>query len=294
MLYRDEIIISYREVDMKFLVYGGTGYIGSKLVEYLLRNKHTVANVSRRVHRNANVSNYDYSDNDLAIIDDFNPDRVIYLSACFDNSDIDSIVEVNITRPIKVLNAINILKKSDFIYIGSYWQFGNADKKDVPIDHYSASKKAMTTFFDYYNEYTDVTCKEIVLYGTYGESDGRGKLVDYIISSIKGNKEIELTEGNQELNLVHVDGVCKSIEQVSRNEFLGNKFQIISDRNYTPIQIIKMLETVVHLPVVNFGVIPYRKVELMKINKSNDYHEIVVSDDLRAFFINSLNEKLVE
>lgn len=266
---------------MRILIYGGTGYIGSKLAEYLVEHGHDIGNVSRRKLEIENVDSFSITEDSNSIIDKFKPDKVIYLSACFDNNDIEGIVDINVAKPLEVLQCLESLKNIEFIYIGTYWQFGDSNAPNIPIDLYSASKKAMVSFLDYYNQYTELSCKEVVLYGTYGESDERGKLLDYLLDSVTNNKAVNLTEGNQLLNLVHVDDVCKKIIS-TLSDTTNKKFQILSNKNYTPRGLVNIINTLKEIDV-NFGVIPYRKVELMTPVLDMSYQTVYVEDSIRQY-----------
>lgn len=267
---------------MRILVYGGTGYIGSHLIECLINKNYCVANVGRRKVIFDKVVNYSVHDEMQVIIKEFAPEKIIYLSACFDNENIGEIVDVNIKIPLEILNCINKMDvKAEFIYIGSYWQFGDQSSPDIPIDIYSASKKAMASFLDYYNEYTDISCKEIVLYGTYGGSDRRGKLLDYMINSANKNQQMTLSEGRQLLNLVEISDVCENIE-ITIGDTESNKFQILSDKCYTPRELVSMINNLKKVKV-KFGSIPYRKVELMTPFNNPDYKMVYVKDSVNDY-----------
>ena len=120
---------------------GGTGYIGSKLVNYFESLDYVVANVGRTPHCNERVINYKFDDDINLAIEEFLPDVFIYLASVFDNDNLDEIINVNITKPLTVLDAL-VDKNVRFVYIGSYWELGDLDIKNVPIDLYSASKKS--------------------------------------------------------------------------------------------------------------------------------------------------------
>ena len=269
---------------MNILIYGATGYIGNKLSEYLLTLGYKVGNVSRRDSLLTGIFNYNFDDDIHNVINHFLPDKIIYMSASFDNNNVSDIIDINVKKPLAILNALQSEAVIEFIYIGSYWQFGDAGCPNVPIDLYSASKRSMRAFFDYYNEYTQVVCKEIVLYGTYGESDGRGKLLDYLISSVNEDKVINLTEGYQLLNLSYVGDICKEIEKLFL-ENNGLNFLIKSDRNYSPRDIVMNMRKIANVKV-NFGAIPYRTVELMNPVSVEGYECRIIPDSLPQYIEN--------
>ncbi|QDE30498.1 NAD-dependent epimerase/dehydratase family protein [Shewanella polaris] len=266
---------------MNILIYGATGYIGNKLVEYLMAQGYCIGNVSRRISPIAGVNNYLFDDDVEIILSKFKPHKIIYMSACFDNNNIASIIDINVKKPLEILKVLEINSDIEFIYIGSYWQFGNIDNKNIAIDLYSASKKAIVPFLDFYNTYTKVLCKEIVLYGTYGESDGRGKLLDYLITMSNKCQKVALTEGLQELNLVNVDDICVNIEKIMQIT-KKNKFQILSDSSYTPRELVEIIRK--YQPIeVSFGELDYRSVELMTLWMNSNYTQIYTEDNIESY-----------
>ena len=268
---------------MRVLIFGGTGYIGTMLSRFLVNQNYVVGNVSRTESKVNGVVNYSIKCDVYSTLDSFKPDKIIYLAACFDN----------IKTPLKILNIIENIDGLEFIYTGSYWQFGDKSKPNIPIDLYSTSKKAMSNFLEYYNEYTNVRCKDIVLYGSYGESDTRGKLLDYLLSSAINNEKVNLTKGEQSLNLVSVTDICLVLKDIIDGKYESNKLQLMSSRNYTPKDLVALISQYAPIDVV-FGTVPYRKVELMKPNTLNGYETVMIEDKIQSYISNALNIKSVK
>ncbi|PMG94757.1 hypothetical protein BCU80_06180 [Vibrio breoganii] len=264
------------------MVFGGTGYIGNKLTEYFIAKGYVVANVSRGKSQVFGVINYDINGSIDYIIDEFSPTSIIYLSAVFNDKHIESMIWVNIQTPTKILSYISGGGRDiDFIYVGSYWQLGDASVPGTPIDLYSATKCAAYSIIDYYSAYSNVRCKRILLYGTYGPSDGRGKVLDYLIDSAIAGTTVELTEGYQKLNLVFIDDICSSIDKVLLcNEHLD--FSIYSDKEYSLREIVAYIKQYVRFDVV-FGAKPYRKNELMDPIYTEACHSIIIKDSLLKY-----------
>ncbi|KIF50402.1 hypothetical protein H735_24975 [Vibrio owensii CAIM 1854 = LMG 25443] len=271
---------------MKVLIFGGSGYIGGELINRLLSYGYEVGNVSRRPVNIAPVAEFSFDEDIESVLDRFEPQEIIYLSACYNNENINEIIDVNIRKPLEIIERIRRISNCNFTYIGSYWQFGDATHKGCAIDAYSASKGALVSFFDYYNTYTSVRCREIVLYGTYGEYDNRGKLLDYLLKMAKIGEKIEITEGEQELNLSEVGEVCKVIIEQFKNT-KNNKIQIKSSSNYSPKQLVDIINKNINIEV-EFGAIPYRDVELMNLWDNKDYESVIIQDKIEDYIRSKL------
>ena len=89
--------------------------------------------------------------------------------------------------------------------------------------------------------------------------------------------------------MVHIDDVCKSIYELISDES-GNYFQVYSENDYSPRDLVELINSYVKLDV-EFGKVEYRKVELMKPYKTTEYIPIVVPDRIENFIINQLNKK---
>ena len=271
---------------MNILVFGGTSFVGNALINALLKQGHQIANVSRRQVNQHGVSNYAFEEDAVAVIADFCPDKVVYMSSIFDNADTAKMLDINIKKPLEILNAMRVSSCSEFIYIGSYWQFGDAAKPNVAIDLYSASKKAIVPFLDYYNGYTHLCCKEIVLYGSYAEHDPRHKLIDYLCDAVSRGEKLRLTKGEQELNLSHVNDIAQKISEIVLTG-TKQKYQVLSNKSYQLKQIIQMLQQYTKVEV-ELGAIEYRNVELMNIHRDESYLSVFIEDRLAAFLKNKM------
>ena len=268
---------------MKFLIVGGTGYIGGAFIDFLVSNGYQVANMSRRVHPNRDVENFIIEDEiDIESYKNFAPDIILYFAACYDNNNLDQILKVNVRMPLKILSTLkNTCAK--FIYIGSYWELGDRSAPQIPIDLYSASKQSFLSFLKYYSLYEKVQCCEVILYGTYGNEDRRDKLVNYILNAVSSKSLIKLSPGYQKLNLVHVKSLMLKLNEIIVNNTFDEfkRYAICSDKEWTPRDIVKIIQNVDPDFEVEFGAREYRNVELMNPNYLDN--SFFVEDELLDF-----------
>ncbi len=100
------------------------------------------------------------------------------------------------------------ISKRNIILTGSYWSFGSVGVSSAPLDNYAAAKMAIMNFAMTYSSYKKLHIIELVLYGTYGSNDTRGKILDNILNAVKNRESIKLSPGEQYLDLVHINDVC--------------------------------------------------------------------------------------
>lgn len=249
---------------MKVLLTGASGYIGGAFASYLLHKGCQVGNIGFRGSCAEGIASYNVADDSEMILDDFNPDVIVHFAAEFDSNNVDNLIECNIKFPTELLLANSRTCQANFISIGSYWQLGDANFPDIPIDLYSASKKAFEAFLEYIATYKNVSCAEVLFYGVFGEADHRGKIIDLMIDAAVKNKELSLTFCEQRINLVHVDDVCQSLWKLVNKELAGGlkRYSVHSNREYILKELVELVTDITGHKFV-LGSRPYRDVELM-------------------------------
>jgi len=269
---------------MRILIYGGSSYLGKHLSQKLLSSGHRIAHVDRKNRSIEKVEYFDSKTELISAIDSFQPSIIFYLSASYDNNNIQENINVNITTPLTILEKIKNKSNIEFLYTTSYWQLGNKNV-NIPIDLYSTAKKSMSEFLCFYNQYNTIRCKEILLYGIYGNRPE--KLLDNLLDKANNKQCIELTDGQQKLNLVHIDAVCQAvIDHVLPCK--QHKFTIHSSKEYSPREIVSLINLEIELQV-KWGAKAYREVELMQPTYSNEYQKIIIKDSLPAYISKSIN-----
>jgi nucleoside-diphosphate-sugar epimerase len=286
-------------VKLKILMTGASGFIGSHLLKKLLSNDYTVGVISRCKPQNVNITWIEIDANLNEKIVSFMPDITIHLAANFDNKNIASILECNIELPLKIIETISKLpiKNRNFLYAGSYWQNGDFKKPGMPIDLYSASKKAIKNFIDYYATYKNLNSLELVLYGSYGGNDNRKKLLDLLIASVSANQSLEISAGEQELNLVHIDDICDAfiigLKMLGETFYHNQSYSVVSNYTYDVLQIISLIENTAEKKAnLDIGARSYRDVEVFKpVYFESVLPHWVEKNSLKKYIKKTLNEQ---
>ncbi len=190
---------------MNILVTGGAGFIGSHLVDELLRQGHTVIcvdnfnefyspkvkekNIQEALkHPNYELYRIDVSDFDRmrSLISQNKPDKIIHLAATAGvrNSLINPKLyeEVNIKGTLNILELAREFKVSHVVFASSSSVYGNntkipfseTDNVDYPISPYAATKKAgeLLCHTHHHLYKTNVVClRFFTVYGPRGRPD---------------------------------------------------------------------------------------------------------------------------
>ena len=256
---------------MRILLTGATGFVGRnfrKLAESQFENVLCIGKSGTK------------STNSMIAIDDvnfeqkvgvFNPEIVVDLATFFDLSPIREVgskllmgtFEFHITLANKLEN-FNI----PWIYTSSYWQ--NLKNSDgTYISDYHFLKKVIS---EYLSCKRNIRFLEVTLMDTYGPGDARGKIVERLMYLDTDSAPLQMSEGNQYLNVLHIDEVSRSLlflmRESDRNHSLQGNFNLISNQYITLRGLVSEIEEVrgEHLPII-WGARPYRVGEIMEIPK---------------------------
>lgn len=197
----------------KYTVTGATGYIGSKLLEKLSRDKenHIYAiirdtSVGKVKEMNIEYIVYDGTEeslkNPLA-----NSDYLVHLGALYttgdDEESTNQLINSNILFSTQLFNVANEVNQDIVIASASTFSSLDVNGDYSPSTLYAATKKAVEDIAHYYK---NLSIHFLTLPDTYGPDDWRPK----IHNIVKKNKEWPFTfrsPGEQEMRLLHVDDI---------------------------------------------------------------------------------------
>lgn len=267
----------------KVLVTGATGFVGSNLCRKLLEKNFEVFILVRK------SSKFDYLEdikNKLNIfIWDENIDELIeklkkieikavfhlasFIKTEHKKEEVEGLINSNILYGTKLLEAMKYIGIKIFINTGTYWQHYNSDEYN-PVDLYAATKEAFEKIIKYYVEAEGIRCITLKLFDTYGENDKRPKLINLLNKFADEGKELDMSLGEQKLDLVHIDVVTdtfiKAYELLKNNEEIKNEIYGVSSGKQTSLRkIVENFEKKTGKKLkINWGTRPYRKREIME------------------------------
>ena len=224
---------------MKFLVTGGTGFIGSNLVDFLVKEGHFVEvwdNFIKleNLNKNAFLRICDVSSE----IDDSylsNWDVIFHLAA------ISNIyqsflfpVDTNKSNIDGTINILEVAKKtgSKVIYAGSSTVY--FDKLANP---YAFTKYVGEEYCKMYSKIWDVPIAIARLFNVYGRRHRKLDPAPVIASfenQIIGNRRLKIYgDGSKRRDFTHVDDVVRGLYLISQNECKGEIFNFGKGKNYS-------------------------------------------------------------
>jgi nucleoside-diphosphate-sugar epimerase len=288
---------------MNVLISGATGFIGRHLVNALLKSgykvailKRTTSELKKKAPVNDNIQVFisdTYNDINFGI-KTFNPDIVIHLAALYINdhtaSDISDLINSNITFGSHILQAMAENGGGCFLNFGTRWQhLGN--KRYAPANFYAATKEAFNCILRYYED-RNILHKTIELCDTFGPDDSRKKIVDLLISACCNRTAIDLSPGEQMLDLSFVGDICEFIiSNISKKNFFNNDIISLCGSTIKLFDLGTMIEKIFNIHgLLRWGAKSYRKNEIM--TPPLYYHEIKLKNDSLEKYITNVYKNI--
>ena len=262
------------------MITGATGFIGSHLLDHLKLAGWQVAVLSRPraadlLRANSSVTKvYVYTgatEEAVEAVAEFQPDTVFHLGSLFlathNSSQVESLIASNVLFGTQLLEAMKAANITALINTGSSWQnyCGEAYR---PVNLYAATKQAFEDVLSYYADVAGVRAISLRLYDSYGPGDTRRKLLRLLLDCLKTGTPLGMSSGEQVLDLVHVDDICRAFLQAAalvEQQQPGNSIYAVSGgQRRTLRQVVATLAEAAGRPLpVQFGALPYREHEVM-------------------------------
>lgn len=270
-------------INKKVILTGATGFIGSHVVKELLKNNYTVAILCRN---NSSLSLLkDFEDKIrvykthldveeiIASLKEFQPDYVIHLASLFiashEKNQVMDLLNSNITYGSLVLEAMKECGISNLINTGTSWQHYNNEVYN-PVCLYAATKEAFEKIIDYYVLALGFKCLTLTIFDSYGPYDNRGKLVSLLKEFSIKETLLQLSPGEQKIDLTHVDDISKAyvkalehLEGINPGTHIN--YGVCTGRSLSLKEVIRIFQEETGYRVnVKWGAKPYRFREVME------------------------------
>lgn len=272
---------------LKILITGATGFVGSNLVNHLTHiNVYDIHIVSRHAcdyfDKNVTIHLIQNDMSGLKQAFEHNTfDCVIHLATLYShttsNSSIPEIINSNINFGANLLEYMRLFNCKNIINVTTNAEFGSTGEYQ-PNSFYAASKHAFRNLIKYYIDCHKFSCTDLVMYDNYGPNDNRQKILNFLKESARNFKEVDMSPGEQKLNLVHINDTTKAIEIAVQN--LLNKVSgthsvqcVNANTMITIKELVSIFQKVSCLNLrVNWGGVEYRDNEIFTPWVGNRVH----------------------
>ena len=254
----------------KIIVTGGSGFIGSNLVNFLIKKKYFVINIDKLTyssnkygHKSRNHKNYIHYkidiNNKLKLIDIIKknkPSAIFNLAAethvdrSIDNP--NNFIYTNINGTFSLLESLRYLKKKKIapklIHVSTDEVYGDIKNnlrsdenyKYAPSSPYSASKASADHLIKSYLRTYNLNAVISNCCNNYGPYQFPEKLIPKMISNIFNNKELPIyAKGKNSREWIHVQDHCEALLKLYLKGKSGENFNIGSGKNMRNIDLVK-------------------------------------------------------
>jgi CDP-3, 6-dideoxy-D-glycero-L-glycero-4-hexulose-4-reductase len=260
---------------MKIIITGGQGFTGRAVIKNLLNRGDRVLSLVRGPvlgNSHDNLRNLYVDKNSLNAVKDFvrdfvgaEPVTVVHAATKFVSrhglEDISSLVRSNIEFGTELLEILSDLPSVHFINLSSSWQ-ENKSKLGRENSLYATTKN---DFLRIVSDYTSSELKfsNVYLFDTYGVWDTRNKIVYLLLGAAKSNEKLDMTSGNQLINLLHINDVANGIIKLTDMTPANQHFELSSLETYSIKQLSAEIERVIGKPLMlNWGVLENHKSDI--------------------------------
>jgi UDP-glucose 4-epimerase len=255
--------------NLKILVTGGAGFIGSHLIPKLLKENCSVtvfdnlfSGKLENLDEIANNPNFTFSHGDIRSRDALRSaldgiDVVVHLAALIDVSasvfDPSQTNEVNVTGTLNVLQESAKAKVSKFVFASSTAVYGDVKQLPVretaqlqPISPYAASKAAGENYLSAFNACYGLNTVVLRFFNVYGPRNGKSPYSGVITKFLrKASNSEPLTvegDGQQTRDFVHVDDVAEALKLAVETKNVGGEaFNICTGKPTSVNQLAKII-----------------------------------------------------
>ncbi len=284
----------------KIIVTGGSGFIGSNLVNFLIKKKYLVINIdkltyasNKKAHFDKNSKFYKFYKIDLnnkdkliKIIKRFKPKAIFNLAAeTHVDRSIDgpkNFINTNILGTFNLLESIRYLKKNKIntklIHISTDEVYGdikenkrsNENANYEPSSPYSASKASADHLVKSYIRTYNINAVISNCCNNYGPYQFPEKLLPKMISNIFNNNPLPLyAKGHNSREWIHVEDHCEALFMLYLKGKSGESYNVGSGINIKNIDLIKKLLKICKKLKIKIG--KKTKIKFVKDRPGHDF-----------------------
>ncbi len=283
----------------KIIVTGGSGFIGSNLVNFLIKKRYYVINLDKltyssnkfnekiRTTKNYRLIKIDINNKKklIDIIKKYKPNVIFNLAAeTHVDRSIDgprNFIHTNINGTFNLLESLRFLKRKKIfpklVHISTDEVFGDIKKGKTdenfryePSSPYSASKASADHLIKSYIRTYKLNAVISNCCNNYGPYQFPEKLIPKIISNILTNKELPIyAKGLNSREWIHADDHCEALFRLYLKGKNGESYNVGTGKNLKNIDVVKKILKIFKSMNVKIG--KNTKIKFVKDRPGHDF-----------------------
>ena len=280
----------------KILITGSTGFIGSAILTFLLKNKFHIYAILKnnkkredKLYKNYHLILY----KDLSELEkklkNYKFDVLINCATLYskenDAKTMLDMIEANISlfsiilkQTIKDINLI-----INFGSMMEHLRYKNKTYKNF----YSITKSTMQNIINLFTHKKKIKFINIKLFESFGKNDHRKKIIPVIIKNYENNKITQITNCNLSLNFVSVTSIVKVIKNILLNNSLTSGDYCLRNHKFITIKSLisslnRSLKKKIKIKFIN------KKISKDYMINNDDIKNIYTKDNLKKFLLDNL------
>lgn len=274
------------------LVTGGAGFVGSHLVERLVKegalvnvlvlNGENLDNL-KNIKGVVEVHEADICDRGKInhIVSKIRPKKIYHLAASLkrdrDPNIIDQIMTINFKGTLNLLDASKDIGLESFVFISTSDVYGGnkspfrEDQLIDPINPYALSKAAAELICKMYFKSFGMPIVILRSFLTYGPRQKPDLLIPEVIVAGIGKKEFKMTKGEQERDINYVEDLVDALVKASiTKRAIGETINIGTGKKHRIVDIVRKILDLMGNPIEpSIGALPYRPNEIWEMYCDN-------------------------
>lgn len=269
---------------MKILITGGTGFIGSNLINELQKRNHEVYNIERYVtgrHVLSKPCQTVFADlrDGFTIkkaVREVDPDAVIHTAAIsavsFSYDHPQEVIETNLMGTINLAESAmrdaHCLKQ--FLFAGTSEEYGNNGHEVqtetnpmMPASPYAVSKLACEKYLNYMKEAYNFPITILRPFNTYGRTNDTHFMVERAITQMLKSDKVNLIDPSPIRDWIYVkDHIDAYLSCLGNDKAIGETFNFCSGKGYTVKETVEMISKLINYKgEIVWGTAPKRPTE---------------------------------
>jgi nucleoside-diphosphate-sugar epimerase len=259
------------------LVTGGTGFIGRTLIRRLGRDGWRIHGLVRSAASAPPADGVEWhpvpvdTEALIGLVRGLSPSACFHLATDFrarhEPADVTAMIEANVAMGTRLAEALTRGNRCPLVYTGTAWQHVEG-RPYSPNSLYAATKQALEDILAFYAEVDGLPVATVNFFDTYGPDDARPKLVPLLLRAARTGEPLDLSSGEQLIDLLHVDDAVECLLAVASALTGGGQspavFSAHSDTPVTVRRLVDLLAEATGCPVpVRWGARPTRPREML-------------------------------